>query len=199
MKKSKAYRKLVLASASPRRRQIMRGFPWPVRVRPSRVHEPERLGTAHPRDFVVRLARMKAREVARRIPNALVLGADTTVYLDGRIYNKPASVKDAERMLRSLAGKWHRVYTGLTLVASPEMKEWSVAWMTQVKMRTFTGAELKLWSQRNHDKAGAYAAQHRRGRFVVGLRGDYDNVVGLPRRGVRLLLAKARRAGFIPL
>lgn len=176
----------------------MRGFPWPVRVRPSRVHEPERLGTAHPKDFVVKLARMKAREVARRIPNALVLGADTTVYLKGRIYNKPASVQDAARMLRSLAGKWHCVYTGLTLVASPEMKEWSVGWMTRVKMRTFTEEELEFWSSRNHDKAGAYAAQHKRGKFVVGMRGDYDNVVGLPRRGVRLLLAKARRAGFIP-
>lgn len=193
------FRRLILASASPRRRRLMRSFPWPVRVRPSRVEEPKHGGRIHPRDFVVRLSKLKAREVARRIPGALVLGADTIVYLKGKVYGKPTSVGDAARILGALAGRWHRVYTGLTLVASPEMREWSVAWMTRVKMRTFTPPELDFWSRRNHDKAGAYAVQSKRGGFVTGLRGDYDNVVGLPRRGVRQLLAKARRAGFRPL
>src|SRR5687767_14176470 len=189
---------LILASASPRRRRLMASFPWPVRVRPSRVPEPQPRPGVSPREYVRDLAALKARSVASSLKEGLVLGADTVVYHGGRIWGKPSSTASARRMLASLAGRWHRVYTGLALVARPGGREWRVVWSTEVRMRALSPEKLDFWSARNHDKAGAYAAQERRNPFVEGLRGDYDNVVGLPRRGVRRLLAQARKAGFIP-
>jgi len=102
-------------------------------------------------------------------------------------------------MLKELAGRWHRVYTGLTLVALPGGREWSAAERTEVKMRRLSPQDLLRLAPGHLDKAGAYAAQARGNPFVERYRGDFDNVVGLPLRELRALLAKARRAGFIPI
>jgi septum formation protein len=132
------------------------------------------------------------------VTQGLVLGADTVVYQKGKIFGKPASRRSAKRMLAQLAGAWHTVYTGLVLAAKPGDHEWSGIWRTRVKMRRLSPQEIEYWSGRHHDKAGAYAAQDRRNPFVEKMRGDFDNVVGLPRRGLRVLLARARRAGYAP-
>jgi len=190
---------LILASASPRRRALMRSFPYPVRVRPSSVPEPNPRRKADPGRWALDLARRKALAVARAHQEALVLGADTVVALGTEIFGKPTSPADARRILKRLAGSWHTVHTGLCLAARPGRKFWTVIWSTRVKMRALTDEELEFWSRKNHDKAGGYAVQAKGDPFVERLRGDYDNVVGLPRKGVRLLLARARRAGFHPI
>ena len=188
----------ILASASPRRRKIMKSFPFPVAVIPSRAEEPRPKRGEPPKKYVKALAEMKAAEVAKRVEEGLVLGADTIVYRDGTFFGKPASAAAAKRMLGTLHGAWHSVYTGVSLIAKPGKKRWTVAWHTRVRMRAFTPKRLEYWALRNHDKAGAYAAQHPGNPFVEEWRGDYDNIVGLPRRAVRDLLAKARKAGFAP-
>lgn len=189
---------LLLASASPRRRRLMASLPWPVRVRPSHIPEPPPPKGASPRAWVVMLARKKAESAARKVERGLVLGADTMVYQGGRAFGKPSSQKEARKMLEALSGKWHSVYTGVSLVARPGGETWIGAAHTRVKMRAFSPEKLDFWSGRNHDKAGAYAAQQRGSIFVEKLRGDYDNVVGLPMREVRRLLKRARSAGYIP-
>ncbi len=196
MKKAVQRLPLILASASPRRRRLMKTLPWPFRVKVSGVREPEPRPGTPPGAFARRLALLKARAVARRLGGGLVLGADTLVHQKGRIFGKPRSRAHARRMLARLSSDWHTVYTGLALVASPGGRVWGGVWATKVRMRSLTSKELDYWSSRHHDKAGAYAAQEKGDPFVEDLRGDYDNVVGLPRRGVRFLLKRARRAGF---
>lgn len=176
----------------------MAGFSQPVRVRPSEIAEPEPRGKVSPRGWVRKLALLKARHVARTLREGLVLGVDTVVHRDGKIFGKPRSRSHARRMLSELSGRWHTVYTGVALSARPGKREWSGVWSTRVKMRSLSERELDYWSARNHDKAGTYAVQARGGPFVETLRGDYDTVVGLPRRGVKILLARARAAGFRP-
>lgn len=187
----------ILASASPRRRQLIRSFPFKAQVLPSRAHEPRAKAGEAPRDYALGLAEKKAREVARRMKAGLVLGADTVVHLGGKILGKPSSDKDARKILSLLTGRWHEVHTGLCLIAVPGGKMWKTAAVTRVRMRRFTGRQLDVLSRRNHDKAGAYSAQS--GNFVTDYRGDFDNVVGLPRRTLRGLLARAARAGVVPV
>jgi septum formation protein len=189
---------LVLASASPRRRLLMKSLPWRFQVRPSRVPEPEPRGRVMPGSWALKLARLKARAAAAKLKEGLVLGADTLVYQKGKIYGKPSSRAHARRILRVLAEDWHTVHTGVVLKVAPAGPEWSETRATRVKMRRFTEEELDYWSAKNHDKAGAYAAQEKRDPFVVKFDGDYDNVVGLPMRAVKRLLAQARREGFVP-
>ena len=183
----------VLASASPRRRRLMKTMPFAFRVMVSRREEPRAPSRVRPGRWALEMARFKAWDVARRVKRGMVLGADTLVYQKGEILGKPANEADARRMLGKLAGRWHAVYTGLCLVARPANREWNVLWRTGVKMRALAPEKILYWSKRNHDKAGAYAAQYKRNPFVGKYRGDFDNVVGLPRKGVRLLLRRALR------
>lgn len=176
----------------------MRSFPWPVRVRPSRVPEPPAPAGVRPARWVRRLALKKARETARRLGAGLVLGADTEVFHRGRVLGKPRSTAHARRMLASLSGRWHTVYTAMALVEAGAGKAWSEVASTKVLFRKLSAAELDFWSRRNHDKAGAYAAQAQDSPFVERIRGDFDTVVGLSRKSVRGLLRKARRAGYEP-
>ncbi|MBL0350358.1 MAG: septum formation protein Maf [Elusimicrobia bacterium] len=189
---------LVLASASPRRRRLLSAGPWKIRVRPSGAVEPPRRRGERADRYVRRLALLKARAVAREIPEGLVLGADTVVVFRGKIFGKPASPGHARRMLEALSGRWHRVYTGLALVARPGRRAWQGVWRTEVKVRRLDRAAIARHSHRHLDKAGAYAAQARGNPFVEKHRGPFDNVVGLPMAGVRELLGKARAAGRRP-
>jgi septum formation protein len=142
------------------------------------------------------MALLKALRAARKVRRGLVLGVDTLVYHRERVLGKPDSARHAARMLSAIAGRWHTVYSGLALVARPSGRTWTDSAATRVRVRRLSAAEVVYWSRRNHDKAGAYAAQSARARFVERHRGDFDNVVGLPRRAVRRLLARARAAGF---
>lgn len=181
---------LILASASPRRRAILRAAGVRFRVDPSGVHERSR--EKDPRRLVLELARRKAADVARRHPTRLVLGADTIVVCAGEIIGKPKDARDAERMLRLLVGRWQSVWTGVAL-ALPGGRLLSAAALSRVKARVLPEATLRRLIGKHMDKAGAYAVQDRKDPLVEKVVGDRDNVTGLPMRVVRRLLARAKR------
>ena len=185
-----AHPHLILASASPRRKAILRAAAMSFRVDPSGVDEGIR--ERDPRRLVVKLARLKALDVARRHPGCLVLGADTIVVCAGEILGKPKSLKDAVRMITLQSGRWQRVYTGTALVMGRRV--FTDLAVTKVKARLLDASRLRSLSGKHMDKAGAYAVQDKADPLVERIVGDRDNVVGLPMRSVRRLLAQARRA-----
>jgi septum formation protein len=180
---------LVLASGSPRRRELLAhaGFHFEVQV--SSVVESRRPDEDAIR-FATRLAREKAEDVfARRAPGVVVLGADTVVVCDGEVMGKPADAADATRMLLRLSGRTHQVVTGVAVVwreASAEV----AAELTHVTMRTISPQEVSDYVAGGEpmDKAGAYAIQGYAGRWIPRINGCYFNVVGLPLALVTSLL-----------
>ena len=193
--------KLILASASPRRRELLAQAGYHFEVQASSVPESRRPEEDAIR-FATRLAREKAEEVfARRQAAggteepAIVLGADTVVVCDGEVMGKPADPADAERMLLLLSGRTHHVVTGVAVVwgssASPAVEV--AAELTQVTMRTLSPGEVSRYvaSGEPMDKAGAYAIQGYAGRWIPRISGCYFNVVGLPLALVAALLEAA--------
>ncbi len=179
--------RLVLASTSPRRRELLQVLGLPFEVVPSTFDEGS-IPTEglHPHEWVMRLAEGKARDVAARTPgHALVIGADTTVILDSEYLNKPQGDDDARRMLRHLSGQTHTVYTGLCIV---ETQNGMIAQIATDFAQTFvTFAPLSdavidayVATGEPRDKAGAYGIQGKALAFIPGVNGDYFNVVGLP-------------------
>lgn len=170
---------LILASASPRRSQLLRAAGIHFEVQPAEVDEtPE---PAEPADaYVVRLAREKAEAVARQRPEQVVLGADTTVVVDGRILAKAETPDEARAMLEALAGRDHEVLTGVAL-AGPAGTVADLA-RTTVSFAPVTSEDIDAYLATDEwrDKAGAYAIQGRASAFVTALHGSYTNVVGLP-------------------
>lgn len=180
--------KLVLASASPRRRAILRAAGVRFTVDPSGVDEG--IAEKDPRRLVIKLARLKALDVARRHPGRPVLGADTIVVCRGEILGKPKDFEDAVRMLTLQSGRSQRVYTGTALVMGKRV--YVDAAVTVVHARLLDAARLRRLAGKHMDKAGAYAIQDRRDPLVARIVGDRDNVTGLPMRSVRRLLARAK-------
>ena len=158
-------------------------------VDPSSVDESIREKSA--RRLVVKLARLKALDVARRHPGRLVLGADTLVVCMGEILGKPKDLADAVRMITLQSGRTQRVYTGVALVCGGRV--YTDAAVTKVYARKLDAASLRRLAGKHMDKAGAYAIQDRADPLVARIAGDRDNVTGLPMRSVRRLLARARR------
>jgi septum formation protein len=181
---------LILASASPRRSEILRAVGWPFETHPAGVDE-TRLDGEAAEDFVRRLAREKAEAVARTRLFGLVLGADTTVVVDGEILEKPLDAGDARRMLGRLSGRWHEVLTGVALVRAETGRAAVGVERTRVRFAETTAEEIAWHVETGDvlDKAGAYAVQGRAALFIEGIEGDYWNVVGLP---VRLVYGLAR-------
>lgn len=174
--------RLILASRSPRRRELLRGAGFDFNVRPSSVEETAAPGET-PEEFARRAAREKALEVAASAPpESLVLGADTVVVADGEILGKPANAPDAARMLRLLSGVTHRVITGVCIVRAPDRVEALAHETTFVTFRSLDNDELQdyLASGEPFDKAGAYGIQGLASKFVTRVEGCYFNVVGLP-------------------
>ena len=171
--------KLILASGSPRRAEILNSVGWEFVKHVPDIDESERNGET-PGDYVVRLAREKAEAVAAHWPDEIVLGADTTVVIDDRIIGKPADMDDARRMLTMLAGSWHEVLTGVAVVQRGETR--SAIQSTRVKFAAMSDSEIAFLAERGDplDKAGAYAVQAQAALFIEGIEGDYWNVVGLP-------------------
>lgn len=169
----------ILASASPRRVELLRAAGLQPVVVPAGVDETAWPGET-PADHVVRLARAKAAGVAARHPDAAVLGADTVVAIDDEILGKPRDDDDAGRMLRRLAGRTHRVYTGVALAVGADFRT-DVA-VSEVTMAPLSPAEIQWYvaSGEPRDKAGAYAIQGLAARYVTAIQGSYSNVVGLP-------------------
>ena len=182
--------RLVLASASPRRRAILRAAGISFTADPSGVDE--NMNEKNPRRLVVRLARLKALDVARRHPGRLVLGADTIVVCAGEILGKPKDRTDALRMITLQSGRAQRVYTGTALVVGGRV--YTELAVTTVYARRLDTVRLRRLAGKHMDKAGAYAVQDRLDPFIERIVGDRDNVTGLPMRSVRRLLAKAWRA-----
>ena len=187
---------LVLASGSPRRRELLALLGLPFEVVPSTCEEILPPAHADPGELAEALAREKAREVARRRPGALVLGADTVVALDGRIYGKPADARDAARMLAEFSGRTHRVVTGVALVGPTGEQSFHAS--TEVTFRELEPQEIESYVATGEpaDKAGAYAVQGQGALLIEGIRGDYPNVVGLP---LVMLAAALRARGFAVL
>ncbi len=182
--------RLILASASPRRRAILRAAGISFSVDPSGVDE--NIDEKNPRRHVLKLARLKALDVAKRHPDAVVLGADTIVVCAGEILGKPKNLKDAVRMITLQSGRTQRVYTGTALVVGRRV--YTDVAVTIVYARRLEADRLRRLAGKHMDKAGAYAIQDRHDPLVARIEGDRDNVTGLPMRSVKRLLAKARRA-----
>lgn len=170
---------LVLASGSPRRAEILTSVGWAFTKVVPDIDESEKAGES-PDDYVKRLARDKAEAVAVGLPGATVLGADTTVVINGKLLGKPIDLADAKRMIQMLNGNWHDVLTGVAVVKNGLT---SVGIQrTKVKFTTMREAEIDYLVERGDplDKAGAYAVQAQAALFIEGIEGDYWNVVGLP-------------------
>jgi septum formation protein len=171
--------KLILASGSPRRSEILNSVGWAFTKAIPDIDESEREGES-PEDYVRRLAEEKARVISTSYPDEMVLAADTTVVVDGRIVGKPVDLADARRMIELLAGNWHEVLTGVAVARGDDV---SVAMQsTRVKFAPMSGAEIDFLVEMGDplDKAGAYAVQAQAALFIEKIEGDYWNVVGLP-------------------
>ena len=174
--------KLILASSSPRRAEILANAGLPFIVLSSAVDESPYPGES-PVALVQRLANAKADLVtARAVGPAIILAADTVVVLDDKILGKPNSLEDARHMLQQLSGRTHSVLTGVALVRLPDGERRQFIESTLVHFRPVTDEELSsyLATEEPYDKAGAYAIQGRAGRYIPRIEGCYFNVVGLP-------------------
>ena len=179
-------KKIILASASPRRSELLAQISLEFTVMPSDVEENPK--STLPQDIVIELSKEKARDVWGKIGqnntgDSLVISADTVVSIEGEILGKPRDEEDAARMLGLLSGKEHQVYTGVTLIwIDGEGKQYSFYVCTGVLMYRMTKAEILEYvlSGEPMDKAGAYAVQGKAAAFIKSIRGEYSNVVGLP-------------------
>jgi septum formation protein len=179
---------LVLASASPRRQELLRNAGIPFTVQPADIDESP-LPSELPRAYAERLAREKALTVSRNWPTATVMGADTIVVIDEAILGKPRDAEDAMRMLRMLSGRVHEVLTGVCIVrpiARPgvagDPQVTTASETTRVTFGELSEEEISIYvaSGEPMDKAGAYAIQGMASRWIPRIEGDYSNVVGLP-------------------
>ena len=179
---------LILASASPRRREMLTLMGYDFTVKPSRAEE--NIGHCAPGEYVSRLARIKAAAVAEENPGCCVLGSDTIVYLDGEILGKPRDEEDAFHILSTLSGRTHTVFTGVAIIAGD--KETIFYDKTEVTFKTLEPDEIRDYIATGEpmDKAGAYGIQGMGGMFVDRIDGSYSNVVGLPMSMLRTMLAQ---------
>ena len=183
---------LILASASPRRRELLATLELPFRVMPAHVDESHHAAEP-PASYVARLARTKAAQLAEQFPSAWVLGADTVVVLGQRILGKPADAAEARAMLSSLSGRQHTVMTGVAVVHHGRGVTQCDVVSTRVRFHPLQAADIEAYIATGEpfDKAGAYAVQGLGGQFVTALEGCYNNVVGLPLQRAMALLQSA--------
>lgn len=175
--------KIILASGSPRRRELLSQIGIEYEVISSNVNE--KTEEAQPDLMVMDLSRQKASEVASKVQTGtIVLGADTVVSVDGKILGKPASKEDAFRMIKSLSGRMHSVYTGVTLIKKVHDKDKIISFAEKTEVYVKEMSNEEIWSyiesKEPMDKAGAYGIQGRFAAFVEKINGDYNNIVGLP-------------------
>jgi septum formation protein len=178
---------LILASASPRRRELLTQAGYTFEVHAADIDETRR-PNEDPAVYVQRLALEKAQAIQQRFPNARILGADTTVVLNGEVLNKPRDREDAARMLRALAGNTHQVHTGVASLAGVVTRrhvETTSVFFTEIPERDLA---YYLSTGDSLDKAGAYGIQGYAARWIHRIEGDFFNVMGLPLAAtVRLL------------
>ena len=181
---------LILASASPRRRALLRehGYAFSVKVADVQEGAPAHLS---PGEIVLRNARAKAHAVARKHPEALVLGVDTEVVFEGEVFGKPADLDAALAMVQRLTGRAHEVYSGVWLTHRAARRDMSFIDITRVHFRRLSDAQIRAYHARIGplDKAGAYAAQEDRGELIERVEGSFTNVIGLPMEALARALA----------
>ena len=175
-------RAYVLASGSPRRKEILNRIGIPFTVRVSDADETVEEGMP-PEEIVQELSRRKAYAAAQKDDKELiVIAADTLVALDGKVLGKPLGRNESEQMIRSISGRAHQVYTGVTLLKLPEGERRTFYSKTEVYVKPLRDEEIRAYveSGEGDDKAGAYAIQGEFGKYISSYEGDYDNVVGFP-------------------
>lgn len=184
--------RLILASGSPRRRELLAQAGYVFTVQAADIDESIREGEA-PQEYVRRLALEKASAVATHEPGAVVIGSDTTVVLDGEILGKPADVAEARAMLRRLSGRVHQVHTGIAAVCGERLE--SRVETTDVTFSAICAEDLEryLATGDSLDKAGAYGIQGYAARWIPRIDGCYFNVMGLPVAATVALLEQLRR------
>ena len=182
--------KVILASASPRRRQLLAGAGIQFEVIESLMPE-EHVAGEPPRDYALRMARDKAVAVSSRYPDAIVVGADTIVVCENQILEKPADANDARRMLAMLSSHTHTVVTAFALARGGNILESSPV-ESRVTFRKLAAAEIDdyIATDEPYDKAGAYGIQGVGGGFIAHVDGSRDNVMGLPTERVVAALAR---------
>ncbi len=183
--------RLILASASPRRRELLAGLGVPFEVVVAEVTEHEESST-DPRVMVAHNAALKADWVAARHPDAIVLGADTTVFLDGHALNKPRDAADARAMLRRLSGRTHTVFTGLAVRRAKDGLRIDEGVTSEVTFRVLDEPTIETYLARvpTLDKAGGYGIQDHGELIVAGYRGSFTNIVGLPVETTKQILTR---------
>ncbi|NLW10220.1 MAG: septum formation inhibitor Maf [Firmicutes bacterium] len=182
--------RLILASASPRRRELLRMLGLDFEILVSNAEESKGELPDSPGEQVMELAARKAGEIAGLHPDALVIAADTIVVAEKQILGKPGDEEDARRMLSFLSGRWHEVYTGVALVKAAEKKRLVDYERTRVKFRPLSREEIDRYIRSGEpmDKAGAYGIQGLGAVLVERIEGCYFNVVGLPLTKLTLML-----------
>jgi len=173
--------RLILASESPRRYELLKQIGLDFKVVPSKVLE-EFVQAESPRDHVIRLAEAKAREVANKYPDRWVVAADTIVCINGSILGKPKGREEAAEMLRRLSGQDHRVLTGFSVCRLEKGESDKEVVQTVVRMKPLTPEEIQWYvhTREPFDKAGGYAIQGIGSFMIESIQGSYTNVVGLP-------------------
>lgn len=189
--------KIILASASPRRIELLRSLGMQLEVVPSGLEEPHVSGET-PEEHVVRLSRHKAEAVAVNYPDEWVLGADTIVVLEDEILGKPDTMDTAGRMLAKLSGRRHKVYTGFTVINLSSNMAASEVVESSVFFRSISDDERNWYikSDEPYDKAGGYAVQGMGAFFIREIHGSYTNVMGLPLCEVVDVLKRVGALGF---
>lgn len=187
---------IILASQSPRRSELLQMLGFDFQIKPSQKEEPKPDRFPNALTYVIRCAEVKAAEVAKAHPDAVVIGADTIVVCDGEILLKPADKKEARETLRKLSGRTHEVITAVAVQAGNS--EMSFHETTQVMFFDLPDSWIEAYTNTDdpYDKAGAYGIQTLSGLFVEKINGDYNTVVGLP---IARLAQKLTDAGYLSL
>ena len=190
--------RLILASASPRRRELLSRLGIPFEVVVADVSEHEDPGT-DPRVMVAHNAALKADWVAQRHPDAVVLGADTTVFLDGMAINKPRDLDEARSILRRLSGREHTVYTGVAVRRLGTGLRIDQGVSSTVEFKAFGDAVIEDYVRlvNTLDKAGAYSIQEQTDMIIAGYRGSFSNIMGLPMEATKQILTGGVLMGLV--
>jgi septum formation protein len=192
-------RRLILASASPRRRELLAQLGVPFEVVVADVTEHEDPAT-NPRVMVAHNSALKADWVATRHPDAIVLGADTTVFLDGEAINKPRNLDESRSMLRRLSGREHTVYTGVAVRCRSTGLALDEGVSSQVSFKPLGDAVIENYIRlvNTLDKAGGYSIQEQTELIIAGYRGSLSNIMGLPMEATKQILTQDVLQGSLP-
>jgi len=185
-------KRIILASSSPRRINLLKKLRIPFKLAKPRVKEGLTSTANDPVGLVIKRAKLKAQSVKRE-PKSVIISADTIVMVDNEILGKPRSIKEAKLMISKLSGKWHKVYTGLAVLDTETGKTFTDYAETKVKFKKLNDEEIDFYLKTKEpmDKAGAYAIQGYASLFIEELEGCYYNVMGLPLNKLYKLLKGA--------